>query len=92
MRWIALAVAVYAIIEWGHMYAPSYQWLQNLPTWLGHVAFGIMLLAAVVGIIKPSSSSLGLRTGTRHGQLPHTGNPRSPARDLQEQPFGRSNR
>ncbi len=52
MRWIALAIAVYAIIEWAHMYAPMYQWIQNLPTWLGHIFFGIMFLAAVGGIIK----------------------------------------
>ncbi len=54
MRWIALAIAVYAVIEWAHMYAPlpGYQWLQNLPIWLGHIAFGIMFLAAVSGIIK----------------------------------------
>ncbi len=57
MRWIAVAVAVYAIIEWGHMYAPSYKWLQSLPFWLGHVAFGLMFLAAVVGAVKSSSSS-----------------------------------
>lgn len=59
MRWIALAVVVYAIIEWAHIYTPMYQWLQGLPNWLGHVAFGIMFLATVIGIIKPSSASSG---------------------------------
>ena len=37
MRWIALAIAVYAIIEWVSAYAMYYEW--NLPIWLGHVAF-----------------------------------------------------
>ncbi len=69
MRWIALVVAVYAIIEWSHMYAPSYQWLQNLPSWLGHIAFGIMFLAAVAGIIKSSPSSKDSAQEPGHGGL-----------------------
>ena len=50
MRWIALAIAVYAIIEWVSAYAMYYEW--NLPIWLGHIAYGIMFLAAVGGIIN----------------------------------------
>ncbi len=52
MRWIALAIAVYAIIEWANMYAPMYQWIQDLPTWLGHILFGMMFLAAVAGALN----------------------------------------
>ncbi len=54
MKWIAAAVAVYAVIEWAHMYAlvPGYEWLQDIPIWAGHVAFGLMFSAAVIGIIK----------------------------------------
>ena len=57
MRWIALAIAVYAVIEWAQAYAPMYQWIQDLPIWLGHIFFGIMFSASVIGIIKLKSSS-----------------------------------
>ncbi len=52
MSRIALAIAAYAVIAWAQAYAPMYQWIQELPAWLGHIFFGIMFLAAVGGIIK----------------------------------------
>jgi hypothetical protein len=53
MRWIAVSIAVFAVIEWVQGYAMYYQW--NLPVWLGHIAYGLMLSVAVAGIIRSKS-------------------------------------